>query len=216
MIGNDRSRRNGRCRLWCWLTLVAVVGSLLSGSATWAQEEAKPEVKPAEAKPDTPADKAAGKESPIEKLIYLPYRSLKEVFEQQGSTVFMPYAEYLKQFGKPKASEKPAVEAVITEDQYVGRVDKSLLRVNAKLTVKVLGQPWVEVPVKFGAAAVGKLTSNKEGDVLLKGTGNGTYALLFGSPGEHQVELELAAPIQTSPDGRRADFEVPPVAVTTF
>lgn len=216
MIGNDLSRRNGRCRLWCWLTLVAVVTGLLSGSASWAQDEAKPEVKPAETKPDAPADKAAGKESPIEKLIYLPYRSLKEVFEQQGSTVFMPYAEYLKQFGKPKASEKPAVEAVITEAQYVGRVDKSLLRVNAKLTVKVLGQPWVEVPVKFGAAAVGKLTSNKEGDVLLKGTGNGSYALLFGSTGEHQVELELAAPIQTSPDGRRADFEVPPVAVTTF
>ena len=229
MIGNNVSRLS---RFSLSIGLLALVAALwVTGLCTLAiaqdekKPDAKPEVKPAEivkpvdaAKTDGPAEKADSpkKESVVEKLIYLPYRSLKDVFEQQGSTVFMPYAEYLKQFGKPKASDKPVIDAVITEARYVGRVDKSLLRVNAKLTVKVIGEPWVEVPVKFGAAAVGKLTSNKEGDVLLKGTGNGTYALLFGSVGEYQVELELAAPIQTSPDGRRADFEVPPVAVTTF
>ncbi|MFP6766413.1 MAG: hypothetical protein VB858_22475, partial [Planctomycetaceae bacterium] len=84
------------------------------------------------------------------------------------------------------------------------------------LSVRVLGKPWVEVPVTFGRAAVGRLTADKDGQVLLRGTGDGKYTLLFGEAGEHKVTLELAAAITTSPDGRSADFSVPPVGVTTF
>ena len=182
-------------------TLIVVL-CVASGSAV-AQEE--PESGEAEAKPDT-----------LERLIYLPYRNLKEVFAKHGSTVFMPYAEYLKLWEQSQAPAKKGVEGVITEAHYTGSVDKSLLRIKAELTVRVLGKPWVEVPVTFGRAAVGKLTADKEGQVLLRGTGNGQYALLFGEAGEHEVTLELATAITTSPDGRSAEFSVPPVGVTTF
>lgn len=182
-------------------TLIAVLVAA-SGSAV-AQEE--PEPGEPEAKPDT-----------LERLIYLPYRNLKEVFAKHGSTVFMPYAEYLKLWEQSQTPAKKGVEGVITEAHYTGSVDKSLLRIKAELTVRVLGKPWVEVPVTFGRAAVGKLTADKEGQVLLRGTGNGQYALLFGEAGEHKVTLELATAITTSPDGRSAEFSVPPVGVTTF
>ncbi|MDA0282744.1 MAG: hypothetical protein O3B86_05265, partial [Planctomycetota bacterium] len=170
----------------------------------------------AETTPATvPADAAA--ESDFERLIYLPYKNLKDVFEKHGSTVFMPYADYVKRWqqgNQPQA--KNIVEAVITESHYTATVDRSLLRVRARLTIQVLGKPWVEVPIQFGSAAVGKLTVEDGKQVLLKGTGNGTYSLLFGQAGEHSVEIELATAIQASPDGRKVEFNVPPVGVTTF
>ncbi|MGZ0165816.1 MAG: hypothetical protein ACKVII_17975 [Planctomycetales bacterium] len=152
-----------------------------------------------------------------ERLIYLPYKNLKDVFGKHGSTVFMPYAEYVKRWQQGnQPPQKNIVEAVVTESHYTATVDRSLLRIKASLTVQVLGKPWVEVPIQFGNAAVGKLTVEDGKQVLLKGTGNGTYALLFGQAGEHSVEIELAASIQTSPDGRQVDFNIPAVGVTTF
>ena len=151
-----------------------------------------------------------------DRLIYLPYKNLQDVVNKHGSTVFMPYEDYLKLWKRDTAKPEKNVKAVITASHYVGRVDKSLLRIEAELTVTVLGDPWVEVPIQFGKAAVGKLTAEPGKKVLLKGVGNGQYALLFGQAGEHTVKLELAAPIQTSPDGRNAEFVVPPVGVTTF
>lgn len=152
-----------------------------------------------------------------ERTIYVPYRDLKGVFEQLGAGVFVPYSEWLKmrrqlEQGGPDAQ---TVKAVITESSYVATVEKDLARITAKLKINVLGQPWVEVPVKFGDAAVGKLTG-PAGKVLLRGTGEGTYALLLGEPGEHEITLELVARVQTSPDGREFALDVPPVGITSF
>ncbi|MBI1314225.1 hypothetical protein GC176_23265 [bacterium] len=150
-----------------------------------------------------------------DRLIYLPYRNLKDAFDRHGSTVFLPYSEYLKRWHDTEP-EAATIDGVITQSHYRGRVDQSLLRIDAELTVQVLGKPWVEIPVQFGAAAVGKLTAGDGQQVLLRGTGNGTYSLVFGEAGEHVVKLELAVPINTSPDGRSASFSVPPVGITTF
>jgi hypothetical protein len=150
-----------------------------------------------------------------DRLIYLPYRNLRDAFDRHGSTVFLPYSEYLKRW-RDTEPEAATIDGVITQSHYRGRVDQSLLRIDAELTVQVLGEPWVEIPVQFGAAAVGKLTAGEGQQVLLRGTGNGTYALLFGQAGMHVINLELAVPISTSPDGRSASFSVPPVGITTF
>ncbi|MFT5324777.1 MAG: hypothetical protein ACI8P0_002642 [Planctomycetaceae bacterium] len=172
---------------------------------------------PSPAPPPAAEPAAADVTSDWERLIYLPYKNLKDVFGKHGSTVFMPYAEYVKRWQQGnQPPQKNIVEAVVTESHYTATVDRSLLRIKASLTVQVLGKPWVEVPIQFGNAAVGKLTVEDGKQVLLKGTGNGTYALLFGQAGEHSVEIELAASIQTSPDGRQVDFNIPAVGVTTF
>ncbi|MHC4878866.1 MAG: hypothetical protein ACYTGL_20645 [Planctomycetota bacterium] len=215
--------RTTRRRNWrAFLTLAVAV---LLNSAAIAQDDspASPPLPDSPASADAPENAADGggdegeaeAGSVWERLIYLPYRNLKDVFDRHGSTVFLPYEEYLKHWRDP-APEAASVEGVITESHYRGRVDQSLLRIDAELKVQVLGKPWVEVPVQFGAAAVGKLTPADGQEVLLRGTGNGTYTLLFGQAGEHVVKLELAVPISTSPDGRSASFTVPPVGITTF
>ncbi len=203
------------------LSAAALAVFLIAGfvdSPVTAQDETATSGAVPSPEPPPAAEPAAGAAaSDWERLIYLPYKNLRDVFENHGSTVFMPYAEYVKRWQQGnQPPEQNIVEAVITESNYVATVDRSLLRIKASLKIQVLGKPWVEVPIQFGNAAVGKLTVEDGKQVLLKGTGNGTYALLFGQAGEHSVEIELAATIQTSPDGRQVDFNVPAVGVTTF
>ena len=40
-----------------------------------------------------------------ERLVYLPYKNLKQVFEKEGSAVFMPYAQFLKMWDKARVGE---------------------------------------------------------------------------------------------------------------
>jgi hypothetical protein len=155
-----------------------------------------------------------------ERLIYLPYKNLKQVFEKEGAAVFMPYAQFLKMWDKthgalPRDPARPPVNAVITAAAYTGRITGDVAQIEAALTVQVLGRPWVELPVQFGDAAIGKITSSDD-KVLLQATGNGTYMLLFPKGGEHKVQLDLSAKVRTSPDGRSVELDCPPSGITSI
>ncbi|MEX0718448.1 MAG: hypothetical protein WD066_17775 [Planctomycetaceae bacterium] len=194
-----------------------------------AQEAASPPEPPAVSSSGTgaPGDDTAGGAATdaggpdvLEKLIYVPYQNVRAVVERQKGTVFLPYLEYLRLWQRSEAAgamDAAPVEAVITEAHYKATIEKDQARISATLTVRVLRKPWAEVPVRFGKAAVGKVTGGDEDNpVILRGTGDGTYSLLLPTKGEHQVELELIAAVHTSPDGRSLQLEIPPVGITTF
>ena len=148
--------------------------------------------------------------------IHLPFKFLKGIFDSQGASVVLPLEEYkrLKAAAEKAPVTPPAVNAVITSATYVATVEKDLARIRAELTVNVLGTPWVEVPIRFGSAAIGKLEAGEK--ILLKGTGDGNYSLLFGNTGEQKIVLELTTRIHTSPEGREFGFDVPTTGITTF
>ncbi len=156
-----------------------------------------------------------------EQLIYVPYKQLSTVFEKQKATVFMSYAEYLKLWNKSAEQPgQPPVAAVISAASYRAKIDQDVARIEAEYSVRVLGKAWSELPLKFGDAAVGDVTSEGGADpkekVLLRATGDGVYSLLFPTPGEHKVKIQLAARVRSSPDGKSFDLEVPAVGVTKF
>src|SRR5262249_1980100 len=103
----------------------------------------------------------------------------------------------------------------ISQATYTGKIDGDVAKIEASFTVQVLGKPWVELPIQFGEAAVGKLTSGDD-KVLLQGTGNGTYSLLFPKAGEQKLTLELSARVRSSPDGRGIELDCPPSGITIF
>jgi hypothetical protein len=95
----------------------------------------------------------------------------------------MPYVEYLKLIATGDAAKPgmPSVSAVISTASYRTKIDQDVARIEAEYTVKVLGKEWSELPLKFGDAAVGDVTSNVGADkpnnnVLLRATGEGTYS----------------------------------------
>ena len=51
------------------------------------------------------AEKGPGeKEKPPERLIYLPFKNLKAVFEKPDGSVLVPYADYIKRCGKKRSA----------------------------------------------------------------------------------------------------------------
>ena len=196
----SRRLRGGVGRRWLasWLMILALP---LIGVAQEPETDSADDVAPA---------------APAERTVYVPYSNLKGVFDQLGAGVLVPYSDWLemRRAHEGGTGEKPAVEAVITKAAYTARIEKDIARVTAVLSINVLGEPWVEVPIRFGEAAVGSLAGNE--NVLLRGTGDGTYSLLLGQAGEQTVTLELVARVNTSPDGREFTFDVPPVGITSL
>jgi hypothetical protein len=169
---------------------------------------------PPKAEAVAPAE--AGKKPEPPREVYLPFKFLKGIFDSQGASVVIPLEEYqrLKAAAEKPVPPAPAVSAVITSGLYTATIEQDLARIKAELTVNVLGTPWVEVPIRFGDAAIGKLEAGEK--VLLKGTGDGNYSLLFGQAGEQKITIELTAKVHTSPEGREFGFDVPTTGITTF
>jgi hypothetical protein len=196
--------------------LAVAIGTINSASLLAAGQEAGA----GDANQPKPGDPGPPKPIDWERLIYLPYKNLKQVFEKEGAAVFMPYSQFLKMWDKsrlldPKVPAKPPVNAVITEAAYTGKISGDVAQLEVQLTVQVLGKPWVEVPIQFGDAAIGKMTASDE-KVLLQATGNGAYTLLFPKAGEHKIKLELSTRVRTSPDGRSLELDCPPSGITRF
>ena len=113
--------------------------------------------------------------------IYVPYKNLKGVFDKLGASVVMPYDEWLKLWQRDGGMEMPEpqkVDAVITAAAYTATIEKDLARIQARLTVNVLGKPWVEIPIRFGEAAVGKVEGAGDKECVVTG-GKGTMAVSF-------------------------------------
>ncbi len=177
---------------------------------------------PVDAGKPVPAEqeKTAENQDEWDRLIYIPFKNVTDVFKKSDATIFMPYLEYLKLWSQaaginPDGGIQFPVKAVVTNSSYTGTIEENVVRINCNLTVQVMGDPWVEVPLRFGKAAIGKVSSGKS-KVFLRGTGNGTYALLLSEKGEHQVQIELLTRVKNSPEGRSFQFECPTVGITTL
>lgn len=170
---------------------------------------------PMDGEAETPAATKPKSDDGTPNIIYVPFKDLEGAFEKPDTDVVLPYAEYRKllKLWQEQHVPKSAPDGVITGADYVVSIDDEIARIQATYQVNVLGKPWVEVPLQFGSAAIGSVTGD---DVLLRGTGDGTYLLLFGKAGKQEVVLELATQVHQSPEGQHFEFNVPSVAVTTL
>ncbi len=202
-------------------------GCLLSSGPhmqAWAQEAAGGGVATAETPPDDDAENAAESSTPggagksVERLIYIPYTKVTEVLDRLKSKVVLSYEEYLELVKRAGEGEPlaPGEAAVISASRYTAVVKGDVVEITAILDCEVLQDRWAELPVKFGNAAVGEVTGTGAGKVLLRGVGDGQYALLFEAGGKSQVTLKLLAPVKRTPTGPTLDLTIPPVGITTF
>lgn len=169
---------------------------------------------------DKPASTPDKQQDDWDRLIYVPFKNIKDVFDKSDATIFMPYLEYLELWSKSAGTGTvnglnfPA-KAVVTSSSYQAEIQENVARIQCDLTIQVLGDPWVEVPLQFGDAAIGKVNSQKS-KVFLRGTGKGSYTLLLSEKGEHQVQIELLTRVKNSPEGRSFQFVCPTVGITTL
>ena len=151
------------------------------------------------------------------KLIYFPYKDIREVLDKPEATAIVPYIEYLRmldQAGRTLINGRQ-VPSAITEARYVGDVTGDIVQLKATYKLRAFAKGWSEIPLQFGDAAVGKIESDNK-NIVLAGRGKGTYAILVPDAGTYEVTLSVSARVRTSPDGRQFAFKCPTVGITTF
>ena len=99
-------------------------------------------------KPPSTEDLETESPLPQEHVIYLPFDDLRNVFEDDESSIVLPYAQFLQMWNRLVDSQRrppePPVNGVITRAAYVGSVHGELARLEATLDVEVLsaGGRW--------------------------------------------------------------------------
>lgn len=224
--------------VWGWLLAgIAAVGAqeqqpaAASGQETTtpAADEKPADEKPADEKPAVAAEQpvagggaaAAPGEASVsrwDRLIYVPFRELQKVFDKQAASVVLPYAEYMELMKHYLESQHrtngQSPDAVVTETSYAAVVEQDIVRITAQLKLNVLREKgWAAVPLTFGAAAVGRVTSD-QGQVLLQGVGPGQYQLLLQGSGLRTVTVELLATVRTSPEHKSFQIQCPPAGIS--
>lgn len=168
-------------------------------------------------KTDTSTE-AASKVDNWDRLIYVPFKELQKVFDNQDASAVIPYAEYmelLKSYMDRTRTGTTAPDAVITQSRFEGAVEKDVVRLNAEFKVTVLRETgWARVPMNFGSVAVGKVTSEDEENTILRGVSGGKYELLLNGAGPHTVTIELLASVKTSPENRSFAIDCPAVGIS--
>jgi len=164
---------------------------------------------------------ASGVKPPLrqEHVIYLPFKNLRDVFEDEDSSIVLPYAQFLEMWNRlvqpDQQPVKPPVNGVITRADYIGAVKGELVHLEATLDVEVLSAEWARLPVEFGDAAIGSART-EDGAVLLRGVAEGRYELLVQGQGKHQIKLSLVTGVKSATEGRSFSVQCPAVGVSNL
>ena len=194
-------------------TLV-LVGLCLLADAGLAQP-----VPPAQpAQPGQPADE------PVK--VYVPYEKLKGTFENEKQGVFLPYADFQKLWqaaaGAPAAGVLPT-PFILSTARLSGKVSGELAALQLKLTVDILTDDWVEVPLGLGEVAVVKAgfldkaaaRPDAAAPALLRVVG-GQYSLLTRGKGRRVLQIDFVRQLLTRPGLNVLSLKTPPAVITTL
>jgi len=198
-------------------TLLAIPLTVQHSPQLQAQETPAADGPPGTTEPTPEPAKPPSISEKWDRLIYVPFRELQKVFDNQDASVVLPYAEYLDLM-KRAINAVPVTtgnqDAVITSSSWSAVVEKDLVRISVEFKLNVLkSDGWATLPVAFGAAAIGKVEPS-DGTVLLKGVGEGQYELLVKGAGPKTVTLELLATVRTSPEDRSFTIQTPPTGIS--
>ena len=199
--------------------VAALVLSPLVAIAQETEQETAPTETGAAADPADDPESAGDRLVVREQTVYVPYRKLQSVFEQEGRGIFLPYEEFLELWRsahpKPptvKPVEPPAA-AVIRSSPYVGSVDGELARFAVTYHVESLKDDWSELAVPLGNVAIESVDLGGS-EAIFWASGDG-YSLLLPKKGAYEVKLGFSVRVASAPGKKTLTFGIPPVAVSS-
>jgi hypothetical protein len=175
------------------------------------------------------AQSAATKPAAPPSKVYVPYEKLKGVFESEKQGVFLPYDEFQRLWraaqGMPAALDAAPQAYLMSAARFSGKVDSELAAMHLDLTVDILADGWVEVPIGLGDVAVVKVETagdrTAEGKdansaaPLLRFT-DGRYVLLTRGKGRRLIGIDFVRQLVTQPGLNILEFRIPSSAITTL
>lgn len=154
-----------------------------------------------------------------DRLIYVPFQELKDVFDNQKSSAVIPYAEYMelmKIYLESRTVQQASPDAVITSAAYEAAVEGDVVRIKATLEINLVEEDgWKTLNLPFGNCAIGSI-DNRADDCLLKGRGNGQYDLWLQGSGSKTVVVNLLTAVVRSPEHQSFSINCPATAIGTL
>jgi len=155
--------------------------------------------------------------------VYVPYEQLKGVFEKEPQGVFLPYQEFQKLWqaaqGKPAGVAEAPFPFLISTAKFQGKVKEELAGLRLELTIDVLADGWVQVPVGLGGVAVAEaaLLETQDAKVVpLLRVDQGQYIFVTKGKGRYVLALDFVRQLESQPGLAVLDFRIPPAAITTL
>ncbi len=179
----------------------------------------------ADAAPVT-SEPAATKPTPWrEQTIYIPYKQLQKVFEEQGRGVFIPYEKFQELWKKAQASEqrptddRPPLGAIVTEIASEATVENDVINVAASVQIELLGEGWHEVPLRLSDAAIRSATIDGKPARILS-SGQQGYKLLVKNEDDSSqrltLDLEYSKAYSKSPGQNSVSLNAPQAPVNRW
>ncbi len=155
--------------------------------------------------------------------VYVPYEKLKGVFEKEQQGVFLSYKEFQKLWraaqGRPAGVAEAPFEYLISAARFKGKVKEELATLQLRLTIDILAEGWVQVPVGLGGVAVSEaalLEAENTKIVPLLRVVDGEYIFVTKGKGRYVLALDFVRQLETKPGLAVLNFRIPSAAITTL
>jgi hypothetical protein len=194
---------------------------LLLMSCSWgafAQQESTTEA-------DPPAEVAEPNASPQERTVYIPFSKLKDVFEKEGRGVFLPYDQFKKLWDEAQQHKNaPPVplsplDSIITSAINEATVQRDVVQVEATLTIDLIKEGWLQVPLRLKDSAIQSATIDGETARITPAV-DGGYQLLIENDAKEGKSIELkltySRSFSKSPGRNSVSFESPQAPVNRW
>ena len=155
--------------------------------------------------------------------VYVPYKALKDVFETEEQGVFLPYKQFQALWraaqGKPDTVAEAPFDYLVSTARFQGNVKEQIATLHLELTIDILGEGWVQVPLGLGEVAVSAATvleSENTTTVPLLRVVDDEYVLVTKGQGRYVLSLDFVRQLETQPGLAVLQCRVPPAAITTL
>ena len=155
--------------------------------------------------------------------VYVPYKELTDVFEKEQQGVFLPYKEFERLWraaqGRPQAVLEAPFEYLISTARFSGTVKEEVATLRLELTLDILGEGWVQVPLGLSEVAVAEATildADSAKIVPLLRVANGEYFFVTRGKGRYVLALDFVRQLETQPGLAVLKYRIPSAAITTL
>ena len=157
--------------------------------------------------------------------IYIPYKDLEKVLGKQDQGVFLPYKDFQSLWkaarGQPAKVQGTGPAHLVSAARFSGTVEEKLARIKLDLTVDVLKEGWVTIPVGLGQVGVSSVklaNAGNEADTTppLLRFQNKRYEILAKGPGRQEITVDFVSQLVTQPGRNLLKFNIPQAAINTL
>jgi hypothetical protein len=156
--------------------------------------------------------------------VYIPYKDLESVLGKKNQGVFLPYDDFQNLWeaarGKPARAQDADLSHLVSAARFTGTVKEKLAHIQLQLTVDILKEGWVTVPIGLGQVGVSSVNLGPgAGDAvdkpLLRFQKN-NYEILAKGPGRQVLTIDFVRQIVTQPGRNLLQFTIPTAAINTL